>query len=80
MFQPSVIILDAGSVANFEGVDLCKKIKNLKFYQDAKIILTTIFHDKQTILKSGADLYLPKPYNIDTVINWVKRFNIEYNL
>ena len=52
----------------------------MAFYQDAKIILTTIFHDKQTILKSGADLYLPKPYNIDTVISWVKRFNIEYNL
>ncbi|UKI42306.1 MAG: response regulator [Candidatus Melainabacteria bacterium] len=79
-FQPSVIILDAGSVSNFEGVDLCKKIKSMAFYQDAKIILTTIFHDKQTILKSGADLYLPKPYNIDTVISWVKRFNIEYNL
>ena len=79
-FQPSVIILDAGSVANFEGVELCKKIKSMEYYKDTKIILTTVFHDKQTILKSGADLYMPKPYNIDNIINWVKRFNIEYNL
>ena len=79
-FQPSVIILDAGSATHFEGVNLCKKIKSMEYYRDTKIILTTIFHDKQTILKSGADLYLPKPYNIDNIISWVKRFNIEYNL
>lgn len=79
-FKPSVIILDAGSVENFEGVDLCKKLKNIDYYNNSKIILTTVFHDKQTILKSGADLYLPKPYNVDNIINWVRRFNIEYNL
>lgn len=79
-FQPSVIILDAGSVSSFEGIELCKKLKSMEYYKNTKIILTTVYHDKQTILKSGADLYMPKPYNIDNIISWVKRFNIEYNL
>ena len=30
--------------------------------------------NKKEILKSGADLYLPKPYEIDDVVKWIKKF------
>ena len=38
-----------------------------------KIIFSTTVQDKKNILSLGADLYLPKPYDITTLLNWVKK-------
>ncbi|MEI8378227.1 MAG: response regulator, partial [bacterium] len=67
-FDPDVVILDASE--NNEGLEVCSAIKN----NNAKIIVSSIMHDKDLALDAGADLYLPKPYDILVLHSWIKRF------
>lgn len=70
--QPSIIILDIGNESkDLEGL---KKLKQLQSFANTKFIVTTTIHEKSTILGAGADLYLPKPYEILDLIKWVEYF------
>lgn len=78
-FNPSTIILDAGNSETLQGLEVCRK---LKFeYKDLKsnIIFTTTIHDKEMVLNAGADLYLPKPYELSVMFGWIKKFNEDFN-
>ncbi len=68
---PALIILDAGELETLEGISHCKNIKNDVRFAVSKVILTSILHDKELILNCGADLYLPKPYELSSLIKWV---------
>ena len=68
--QPAILIIDSGD--NLEELDFCKKIKNNPNFVNSKVIVTTTVHDKTAVLDSGADLYLPKPYEITDLIQWVE--------
>lgn len=70
--QPSIIIIDSGE--NLSELEMVKKIKKSTFFVNTKIIATSTKHDKTAILDSGADLYLPKPYEISDLIRWVEYF------
>ena len=70
--QPAVIVMDSGE--DLENLELLKKLKNLQNFVNTKIIVTTTVHNKSAILDSGADLYLPKPYEISDLIRWVEYF------
>lgn len=76
---PALIILDAGDLEEKNGLNLCYKIKQDDKYKNTKIIITSIIHDKELILNTGADLYLPKPYEIPNLIKWVDNFIKEFN-
>ena len=77
--NPALIILDAGRVEDLKGLEFCRKIKQNSKYRKTKLIVTSIIHDKELILNSGADLYLPKPYDISSLIKWVEIFIKENN-
>ena len=78
-YNPAVIILDAGNSETLKGLEICRKLKfemqNLK----SNIIFTTTIHDKELVLNAGADLYLPKPYELSVMFGWIKKFNENYN-
>ncbi len=76
---PAVIIIDAGNVENLKSLDFCKYLKENPKLKNSKIIITSVFHDKELILNTGAELYMPKPYQLSTLMNWVKTFIKEYN-
>ena len=76
---PAVIIIDSGSEDSETGLSACKNIKENEKYKDTKLIMTSIYHDKEAILKAGADLYLPKPYEIEELVRWVDLFIKENN-
>lgn len=76
---PAVIILDAGDPETKSGLAVCKIIKESHLLQNSKLIVTSVFHDKETVLKSGADLYLPKPYDMAGLVKWVEIFIKEAN-
>lgn len=76
-YKPAIIILDAGSSNDETGIKLCKHLKNKKL--NSKIIVTSNSHDKESILSAGADFYLPKPYEISTLLKWVNYFMKEVN-
>ncbi len=77
--KPAIVILDAGHSDNLKGLELCKTIKENTEFSTTKLIVTSVFHDKELVLNSGADLYLPKPYELSHLIKWVKTFMDEVN-
>lgn len=76
---PAVIILDAGDSHEKTGLTVCKNIKNNPKYKNTRLIITSIFHDKELVLDSGADLYLPKPFEIASLVKWIEVFINESN-
>ena len=78
-FMPAVIILDTGDYETRPGLEFCKKIKKNPELKNSKLIVTSVFHDKESILKCGADLYLPKPYEMVGLVKWVDSFVKEFN-
>lgn len=74
-FEPNLIILDYGSNNEAKGLETLKEIK--EFYKNKKapiVIFSTNILDKKNILAGGADFYLPKPYDIQTLIKTIKEF------
>jgi DNA-binding response OmpR family regulator len=55
-------------------------LKQEENFKNAKVIVTSIIHDKELVLNTGADLYLPKPYEIPNLIKWVNEFMREFNV
>ena len=72
-FCPDVVLIDYGDIDTKEGVRLSKELKQQQ-NQSAKIIFSSSVHDKKEILSAGADFYLPKPYEADVAIKWIKKF------
>ena len=77
--KPALIVLDAGDAETLKGLELCKKLKKDKNFKDIKIILSTIVHDKKMVLNTGADIYLPKPYELLGIFNWIEGLIKEFN-
>ena len=69
-FSPKVVLLDWGSKNDSYSINLAKKISK----DNVKLIFSSSYLNKKEILKSGADLYMPKPYEIDDMLNWIKKF------
>lgn len=76
---PAIIIVDAGDLEKKNGLNLCYSLKQSEKFKHSKIIVTSIIHDKELVLNTGADLYLPKPYEIPNLVMWVNKFINEYN-
>ena len=70
--HPSIIIMDSGD--ELSGLEILRKMKHGQEFVNTKFIVTSSIHDKYAILDSGADLYLPKPYEISDLIRWVEHF------
>ncbi len=73
-FDPNLILIDYGQ--DNDGISALENVK--KHYKNTqkkapKIIFSTGIPDKKTILEHGADFYLPKPYDIQTLIGAVEK-------
>lgn len=66
---PSMFIIDIDDEKI--NLELCKNLKTM--YPNSKIIATSNLHDKSTILNTGADLYMPKPYELSNLLRWVAK-------
>ena len=69
-FAPYVVLLDWGSKNDSIGLELARKVSN----DNIKLIFSSSYLNKKEILKSGADFYIPKPYEIDEIISYIKKF------
>lgn len=76
---PAVVIIDAGNDESGKGLEICKLMKENSDFENTRFIVTSIFHDKEKVLNCGADLYLPKPYEMSGILKWVERFVNEVN-
>ena len=78
-YIPSVIVLDAGDGEDLKGIEICQKLKKDAKFKNSNIIMTTVIHDKELVLNSGADLYIPKPYEITYIFGWIERLMNKFN-
>ena len=76
-YNPALVILDTGEDKEMKDLEFCKKIKEEN--PKIKIITTSIYHSKESILNAGSDIYLPKPYNMNTLAKWVELAIKEFN-
>ena len=70
--QPAIILMDGGE--NLSELEFLKQIRNSVNFANTKIIVTTTTHNKTEVLDAGADVYLPKPYEISDLIRWIEYF------
>ncbi len=82
--RPELILLETESFAgDFDGWDLTKKIKQDPDLAGIWLIMTTKNSDHEKSLESGADLYLPKPYELQILfseIRYLLRTRIRSNI
>ena len=67
-----LVVLDIPQENSDKELEICKFIKQK--YPNIKVIISTVNRNKEKILDSGADLYIPKPYELITLFNWIDRF------
>ena len=70
--KPNLVIIDA-VVHGDNGWNICKYIREQKDLKKTKIIMTTVIHDREQALSEGADLYIPKPYELLALHKWINR-------
>jgi DNA-binding response OmpR family regulator len=67
----SMVILDALINDEESGLQLASEIHQQ--YPDMRIICTSSLHQRQRVLQAGADLYLPKPFELSSLFSWIHR-------
>lgn len=70
--QPSIVVVDGGD--DLSELEFLRQAKKAQGFVNSKFIVTTTVHNKTAVLDAGADLYLPKPYEISDLIRWVEYF------
>ena len=72
-WRPELILLEVDvSSDGFDGWELTSKIKQMPELAETWIIMTTKNPDHNKALESGADLYLPKPYELQVLFSEVR--------
>ena len=72
-WQPELILLEVDVVSDgFDGWGLTRKIKQVPELAGTWIIMTTKNPDHNKALESGADLYLPKPYELQVLFSEIR--------
>ena len=73
----ALVILESGDKDDYKGLEICKKIKAQT--PKVKVIVSNIYHDKEAVLNSKADLYLPKPYELSVLFGFIQDLMRDFN-
>lgn len=71
-YKPDLVLIDA-VLPGDDGWAICEYIKTNASLAQTKIIMATVHHDKDKAFLAGADLYIPKPYEIISLHKWIDR-------
>lgn len=75
ILKPDVLVMDV-VLANLDGIGILERFKNRKMEKRPKIIISTsLRQDKiaQSCMSLGADYFMVKPINYESVLNIAKR-------
>lgn len=70
--KPDLVLMDA-AILGEDGWVICDYIRENKELVKTKIIMATVLHDKEKAFLAGADLYIPKPYDILALHKWINK-------
>lgn len=72
-WRPELILLEADiDSAGFDGWELTKKIKQTVEFAGTWLVMTTKNSDHNKALECGADLYLPKPFELQFLFSEIR--------
>lgn len=77
--KPRTLILEATKLGHQNFIPLCDSLKKYKNEFGLKILVATNVPGYQNFLDTGADVYLPKPYDIETLLKEVRRLRYAKN-
>jgi DNA-binding response OmpR family regulator len=69
-----MVMLDPSIHGETKGWDLCRWIRTQDSMKEMTIICISSIHDREQSLSAGADLYLPKPFELTSLFTWVDSF------
>jgi GGDEF domain-containing protein len=72
-FGPRILILEASSIGLQNFPKLNQKLEKYKKEKGLKILVATNIPGYQNFLSAGADVYLPKPYDLEVLFREVRR-------
>jgi DNA-binding response OmpR family regulator len=72
-FQPRSLILEASKLGPKNFQPICSQLQRFKDEFGLKILIATNVPGHQNFLAHGADVYLPKPYDLETLLKEVRR-------
>lgn len=71
--HPDLILLESNlSDRRMDGWELCRALKEDKELKTIWVVMATSHPDQLLALESGADLYLPKPFDMNSLLSEVK--------
>jgi PleD family two-component response regulator len=71
--QPKVIILDLYTSDLPAGPYLCTELRRQPELSQALLIVAATNADREESLSAGADLFIPKPFELSDLLQWVDR-------
>lgn len=77
-FQPRSLILEASKLGPQNFQPLCSQLQRFKDEFGLKILIATNVPGHQNFLAHGADVYLPKPYDLETLLKEVRRLRFTH--
>lgn len=72
-YQPRTLIIEAARLGHQNFVPLCKSMQKFKDGFGLKIVVATNVPGYKNFLDTGADVYIPKPYDLETLLKEVRR-------
>ncbi len=69
---PALVVFDTSLENAEKELEICRAIK--QNYSDIKVIVSTVNCNKEKVLDTGVDLYIPKPYELIMLFSWIDRF------
>ncbi len=78
-FKPRSLILEASKLSPQTFGPLCEQLQRFKSEFGLKILVATNISGYQNFLASGADVYLPKPYDLEVLLREVRRLRYTHS-
>lgn len=72
-YQPRTVIIEAAKLGHQSFIELSQSLKTLKNKLGLKIVIATNIPGYKNFLDTIADVYIPKPYDLETLLKEVRR-------
>jgi two-component system cell cycle response regulator DivK len=80
--RPVVVLMDI-QLPGMDGFEMLSRIRSTEGFAQTRVVAVTasaMDHDRRRIMAAGFDAYVPKPVNIDELVETVSRLTGSENL
>lgn len=73
LVKPRILLLEASVIGKEDFADFCNKIKPYQDEHGLKLLVATNIPGYQNFIAQGADVYIPKPYDLEVLFKEIWR-------